>query len=393
MKKYIFFIVLTFTISCIEKGDTEYITVHPAQEYMPYSSFEPVKLEARYGGDFLHLLPKNVQILYNILNNESGNLKPEELQILTTNDIDVKSINKSDLLILEKDNARLIQYSLIDNEYDIIADKGRGPGDLFFPKELTVYKEKAFVGMQAFQISFFLCDGVFCEYENTLNTKFNNYSIAPVDDFIKFLGIKPFGREQHPDPSNTDQNLIHKIDYNGEIYQSYFPVYDYRSSLVRQTMNSGGQIRSFPELETIVITFDFFPYVYVFNDSGELNAKYEFPEYIQAYYESEENRAGGFTGRYIFDSSVTSIRFTSKIDEKWMLVGIRDRREVEFISMEEGFDGYEWFSYYAFDVEEKKIYKIGDDTEKPYGESRILHVVDNGVVINEAGTLFFISDS
>lgn len=355
MKIFLLFIVVSFAVSCAnENGD--YTSLHPIQEKMSYANSDAKKLKILDGGDFLKIFPESVQLLYNFLNNEFGNLNAEELQILTTNDIDVKSINNSDLLILEKDEARLIQFNLNNNEYVIIANKGRGPGDLFFPKELSVNKGQAFVGMQAFQISMFSCESKLCEYDKTFNTEFNNYSVAPVDDFIKFLGVKPFGLEQYPDPSNIDQNLIHKMDYNSEINLSFFPIYDFRSSIVREKMHSGGQVRSFPEIETIVITFDFFPYLYLFNEVGELITKYEIPEYIQAYYESEKSRNGGFTGRLIYGSN-SNISHTMKLDDRWLLMRIREQRDVEFISMEEGFDGYEWFSYYAFDVEEKKYIK------------------------------------
>tara|TARA_R100001143_G_scaffold63595_1_gene73194 strand:- start:2914 stop:4017 length:1104 start_codon:yes stop_codon:yes gene_type:complete len=365
---------------------------------MPYSNIEAEMLQVQDGGGSIDKFPESVQLLYTILNDESDGLHHSETillasgvndTLLTTGDIDVSSVNDSSLLILDKRTNRLIQYDVKENKYHDIANQGRGPGDLDFSRELSVFDNKAFIGMGVFQISMFTCHNELCEYAKTINTDFNNYSLAPGDGHIKFLGISRFGGEDDPDPSNTDQNLIHKINYDGEVQQSFFPIYRDRSPLIREAMNSRGRVRLFPELNVIVVAFAVFPYLYVHDAEGKLTDIYELPDFIQKYYESEK-RAGGYSSRSIYASNST-ISHSSQLNERWLLLRLREVRDLEFHGMEEGFTGTQWFSYYSFDVAEKTLYKIGDDTIKPVGESqRVLHVVDQGVVINENGLLYLL---
>jgi len=60
--------------------------------------------------------------------------------------------------------------------------------------------------------------------------------------------------------------------------------------------------------------------------------------------------------------------------------------------MENGITGEMWYSYYIFDVEDEKLYKIGDDSPTSFGESRRLFLVDGGVISSNNGTLHWISE-
>lgn len=254
-------------------------------------------MQVQDGGDVIDIFPESVQLLYHVLNDERDALLDHNNPILlasgvndtllTTGNIDVSSVSDSSLLILERNTNRLIQYNIDDQKYQVIANQGRGPGDLYFSRELSVYGNKAFVAMQGFQISKFTCNNGLCEYAKTIPMEYNNYSIAPQNESIYFLGVSAFGREGDPDPSNVDQYLIHKISEDGEVQQSYLPIYRDRSSLVRDAMNSGGKVRLFPELDSIVVTFSRVPYLFVHDSEGRLTAKYELPEYLQRYFESE----------------------------------------------------------------------------------------------------------
>lgn len=383
------FCFLVVINSCENANQESNITMHPISEYMPYSNINSEVLDEIDGGEYLDQLPKNVQALYRFLNYETDDADTHELNLLTSDAIDVSTINESDLLILDKDSNRLIQYNLLSDEYEVIANQGRGPGDLFFSRELSVYDDKAIVAMQGFRISVFMCSDGYCDYDKTIQTDYNNYSTATIDDHLYFLGIAPFGREQDPDPVNTNQQLVHKINFAGEKQHSFLPVYNFRAPVVRERMHSEGHVRTFPESGTIIVTFELFPYIYMHDIAGELTAKYKLPGFIQNYYEYEEDNSGRWRGRIIYDSN-SRISFTSELDNRWLLLKIREQRDVEFIDLIEGFKGDEWHSYYIFDVNEEKLFKIGDDIVKPYNESRVIFVSDQGLIINKEGTLYFV---
>ncbi|TVR19726.1 MAG: hypothetical protein EA391_00200 [Balneolaceae bacterium] len=394
-------ISMLLLISCTRDSNTSGTMLHPVAEKMPYANIEAELLKIHDGEEYIDLFPESVQLLHYVLNDEAGLLqhtKPillssgENDTLLTTGAVDISSVNDSSLLILERSTNRLVQYNIDESRYHVIANQGRGPGDLHFSRELSVYDNKAFIGMQGFRISKFTCNSGLCEYSKTIQTEYNNYSVAPDDDYISIVGISAFGNEGDPDPSNTDQYLLHKINYNGEVLQSYLPIYRHRSPLVREAMNSGGRVRSFPESNSIVVTFSRFPYLYVHNDAGELTNIYELPDFIQSYYKSEEDRAGRYTTSLLFDNN-SMISFTSTLNERWLLLRMREQRDLVFhgYGLEEGFTGTQWFSYFAFNVDEKTLYKIGEDTRKSVrDERRVLHVIDQGIVINENGLLYLL---
>ncbi len=398
--KVLIFISIFLFISCTRESNTNGITIHPVPEKMPYSSIEPEMLHVHDGGEVIDLFPESLQLLYSVINDDTEGLYHTEPillasgvndTLLTTGNIDVSSVNDSSLLILDRSTNRLIQYNINENKYDVIADQGRGPGDLYFSRELSVNGNVAFIGMQAFEISKFVCNSGLCEYAKTIQTDYNNYSVAPDTDHIYFLGISAFGREQDPDPANTDQYLIHKINYDGEVQQSFLPIYRHKSPMVRDAMNSGGRVRLFPESDTIVVTFSRAPYLYVHDSEGKLTAKYELPEYLQFYFESKEDRAGRISTHYKYAGNYSSIFYTSKLNERWLLLKTREDRNRVYHEMEERYSGTQWYSYYAFDVSEEKLYKIGEDFKKPVGEERrVLHVIDQGLIINENGLLYLL---
>ena len=387
-KKLLYPIIFVFVLSCSGENQQDDDSMHPIQEKLPYSNVNPDLPEVRDGGEYIDSMPESVQVLYRFLNYESQAASQQELDLLTTGNIDVSAINDSTLLVLEIGSNRLVQYDLKGDQYEVIADRGRGPGDLYFERELSVYNDKAFIAMQAYRLSVFSCDYGGCEYEKTLQTEYNNYSVAPLDDHLYFLGIPPFGGEQYADSAAKEQNLIHKINYEGDHKQSYLPAYNFWAPMVRERMNSGGQVRVFPEYDITIVTFDFFPYLYSHNNEGKLTAIYEIPGFIQGFYEFEERSDGRWRGRLVYDSN-SRISATAKLDDKWLLIKIREQRDVEFLGMDEGFEGDEWYSYYLFNIEKEKLFKIGDDTKTPVNESRVIHVVDNGIVINESGLLYW----
>jgi hypothetical protein len=315
-----------------------------------------------------------------------------ELNLLTTGDLDISSLNDSTFLILEKDNDRLIKYNANRNEYEVVAEQGRGPVDLFFSEDMTIHNDKAYIAMQGFQISVFNCEAGLCEHEKIIETDYNNYSVAPSDDYILFLGMATFGFEQSPDPANTKQNLIYKIDNDGNLLDSFSSVYRFRSAILRGRLNSGGTVNVYPSYNTILVTMEYFPYIYEYDIDGELKQKYELPEFQQSFHQYSEKTSGvAFLNR----GNNSSIKFTKKLNEQLLLIGLKERRNVEWISREEGFKGDEWISYNIFNVEDKRFYHLGDGLpNQPYsGKESVMHIADQGVIINNLGTLYFIKNS
>lgn len=391
----LFLAFLSALTACFTERDIDKISLHPSPDYMPHPDVEPLMLEIAETRDSLKRFSDNIQLLYKVLHYDSVFNQKKELNVLTSGNVEISSLNDSTLLILEKmqgqfnTNERLIQYDVNKHQYKLVAGKGRGPGDLFFSEELAIHQNKAYVAMQGFQISVFNCELVTCEHEKVIETEYNSYSLAPSEENLLFIGMATYGLEQSSDPSSTKQNLIFKMDYDGEILDSFFPVYNFRSPIIRGSLNEGGTVRRFLPTNSTIVTMEYFPYIYEYDGSGKLKMKYEIPRFQKSFYEYNENKRGA---KFLNSGDNSSVILTQKLSDWELMIIIKERRNAEWISREEGFKGEEWNSYYIFNVEEKQLYRVGDDVvTQPYdGEERVIHVVEQGVIINDMGTLSFI---
>lgn len=392
-------LIILLLISCTQKrtdnppATDEGFIAHPIPRKMPHPDFETTELRAQPIEDIeaIQAFPESLKLLYEFLNHENAHSKQHDLDLLTSGDIAIASLNQTYLMILDKSENMLWQYNLKTNEPNEISSQGRGPGDLIFSKDVTVYNNKVLVSMQGYKISVFNCSKGICEYEKTLKNELNNYSVTAAKQYFYVLGIPPFGRDQDPDPANTDQYTIHKFTHNGKLETSFSPVYRHRAPLVRDRMVAKGDINYFPDQTIVSATFSFFQNIYLYNDEGELKGKFEVSEFQQPYYAYKHNR-GNFSGKLKYNDN-SSILHTTKIGEKWLVLRVRERRDLEFISREEGFKGDEWYSYYAFDIDKTDLYKIGRDKEahQPLTGSQTVFPTDYGLVINKDSTISWLS--
>ncbi len=380
---------LCFIVSCGENRRQMEVTQHPEPDRIPYSDFTPELLQVNdLTSEELDQFPESIRTFYNYLTGSIEIDQNNQLDLLTTDRIDVVSKDHSTVLILERDNNRLLEYDLSDESYTVLASQGRGPGDILFAQELTFHDGKAYVAMQGFQISVFDCRQVICEYEKTIPTKHNNYSVSSNGEVLFYLGLAPFGGDNPHTSAN--QNLIYKIDMDGNVQNSFMPVYNFKAPVVRDALSSGGKVRSLPDLGKTIVTIDHYPYLFIYDEEQELIEKYELPELIQPLYEYEErNDSGEWTSGEVYKSN-SKISELTVLDQKWLFMRIKEERGVEFISLVDGFDGCEWHSYYLFDVEASKLYKVGDDVEFPIYQGRNIHVTKSGVVLNVKGSLTLI---
>lgn len=388
----IIILLLLFLVSCGEQSNEGERVVHPVKEKIPHSDVSAKMLEVFDAGNYLDELPKSVQVLHHILNDSTTEQNSRELNIITTDRLDISDLKDSTLLILEKDKNRLIHYDLATNKPTVVAEKGRGPGDLDFSKELSVNNGKAYVGMQGYQISVFNCKSGTCEHESVIKTDFNIYSLSPTNNHIYFLGIVPFGREQNPDPENTDQFTIHRANLDGEVDQSFLPVYKSEIPEVRNRMMSSGEVRTYPQFGKTLVTLASLPFLYTYDSTGELLTKYEYPDYIESFgYSSVKEKGGGWTTRISYDGDYTRLAYSSKLNEQWLLLKVKEYRGIKMILTESRSEGEIWVSYYALNIGNDKFYKIGDDNVYDYPETRMLHVVGSGVISNEEGKLYWVN--
>lgn len=399
--RYIYIIcVLIFTSCSSESGndpavlDTmqleEGYVPHPQPDRMPHPDVEATELALIDYSSVLETMPKSLQLLHRFLNerNYEMNLSELNLHISSAHYFHAVSVDRNNLIILDEDSNRLIHYD-VDRHHSIsLAPKGRGPGDLLFSRHMQLFNKKIYVAMQGFRISVFNCEALPCEYERTISTDFNNYSVSPTDDYITVLGLYPFGREQDPDPENFNLPVIHQITHDGEIEQSFSSVYQHLAPIVREQMNSRGTIHSLPEFGVHVLVYNRFPYIYIYNEDTSLQEKYLLPGFKQGYYiyNEEDQRGRLLSGDY------TSIMNSTKLDDEWILLQVRNR-EIDQNSGNERSRSTYRYSYYAFNLVSHRLYKIGEDNVNSIEEGRVIHITEHGLVIinEEDASLFWVS--
>lgn len=392
--KYFIFLMLILIFSCTGENEPdptvdgavsleEGFTPHPEPDRMPHPEADARELTPVEDEDRLMSLPENLKRLHHMLQSDN----PEEHHELTavvssTYAFHVASIDESTLILLDESDDRLIQYDLEESNSVSLAPKGRGPGDILFTREMQLFDQRAYVGMQGFRISIFNCRHDPCEYDSTITTDFNNYSVSPTYENLVVLGIPSFGHEQDPAPHNIDQSAIHILTDEGTVQRSFSPVYQHIVPTVREQMNSEGTVRSFPELDSHIVMYNMFPYIYVYNNEGELTDKYRLPDFKQGYYDfHDDQRIGRF--RHNDNSNIVN---TSRLGDEWIFIQLRNRRGLEWVE-DHGLDGQQAYTYYAFNVSSHDLYKIGEDNAVQVGENRAIFPVEHGLVINKQGTL------
>jgi hypothetical protein len=117
--------------------------------------------------------------------------------------------------------------------------------------------------------------------------------------------------------------------------------------------------------------------------------KYELPRFKKA--NNIESKVGELSTTLTFDGDYTYLRYTKKIGDEWLLVKLQEYRNVKYVFTEKIY-GDTWNSYFAFSLRDQRLYKIGDDRLKEYGESKKYHVTDSGVFFNVEGKIRWIKN-
>jgi len=291
------------------------------------------------------------------------------------------SLNDSTLLFLDHHSNGLHHYYLHKDESELLAPEGRGPGDLFFTREMQFQNNTAYIAMEGGRVSLFNCGNIPCEYEETVMTDFNHYSVAPSGQNLLVLGIPPYMGPDDPDAENTNQNVVHQLDESGEVLNSFSSVYEHRSPLVRIQFTMGSKIRSFEDHDIYAKTHRALPYLYLYDSDFELTAKYLIPDFMPGYY-LHSNDGPGAGSALSKNSNITHIE---KLDDDWLFMQVRDQVPSE----ELGGNSSRTYHYFALSVSDHTLYNVGEETFDDADLSRSIYLTDHGLIINEQGTLYW----
>jgi len=353
---------------------------NPLLENLPHSDIEPSVIPLSEVMGVNPQWPKSFVLLMDYLRGVHDMLSFTNLTkfVGTIDDIHVISINNSTIVILDENKNRLIQYNIENHDYTELASEGTGPGDILFAKDLAFYDNNIFVSMQANRISKFDCHENPCFYKETIQTKFNNYSISPITDGLFVIGLSPI---RTVDNTSKDINnySAHYLNNKGEIRNSFNNRYKHNSLLVKEAINSREYIRTSTGNSSIYIGFSLVPFIYRYSfNNYKLIEKILIPNYDQRFYDYNiKRRAGG--RRSSIDYSILS--YMDIFSNQWLVYQLK-----HYEASDNGTNN--WYSYYFMNIQDKSIYLLGKDEVN----NRSIFVTEHGLIINQDGELFWVSD-
>jgi len=399
--KFILLVVLLISCSQEEHSDSDSFVIgdrtvtldqfdeaHPKPEKMPYADTEAQLLQTEEDLTGVKL-PESLELLQEFLEDETRFSK-SELSFLSTNKdrFYAESLSSSQLLLLDVRQHRLAQYDVDNGGYEILAPEGRGPGDIQFAQEIQLMEDKLYIPMGAFRVSIFTCNEEGCEYNRTINTELNNYSIAQNNDHLAILSQPMYtGQSDDKESYYERDKSVNIVGPNDEIIHSFMPIYDHQNPILRGTISVQGSLRSFSNANIYTVLFSRLPYLYIFdNTSFELYKKYEFQDYTQGYMDVESDTPLGAARERHNDQSYFT--HSTKIDDEWLLITKRER--INTNGETRGMDADESYIYYGFNTNSHTLYKIGEEPFLPMDEQRTLTVTDHGLVINREGSVYWV---
>jgi len=366
-----------------------YVT-HPTDEKLPHNDVESNKLEINSDFSKVDTIPNQLKYLHHFLTDSTMYDDIVKLSFLV-NDQDAiyaEALDVGNLILLDQRDDRLVHYNLESHEYIKIAPKGRGPGDLAFTQELQLHDDKIFVGMQGYRLSVFDCIENPCKYEETIITDFNIYSIAPSNHKLAIIGLLPFGRENDLNSKDVDEFAVHMIDESGEIEKSFNPVYQDKFPAVRERVNAHGSVRFFEKTETYAVLFNKLPYIYIYDQTGNLDVKYKIPDFEQRLFDFHE---GDMMGRERYHRDNSYITHAEKVDDEWLLITVRERKKLFWEDRTLHFD--EAYIYLGFYLPDEKLFEIGRDKIRPHTDRKVIYPTDYGLLVTRNEVSYWVSNS
>lgn len=355
---------------------------HPQSDRVPHADVRSDRLDINENITSVTNIPEQIELLHDILN---GDHDPERIELsLFYNNmhwLNIESLDQETLIIMEQFNNRLVQYDLTTGQITELAEEGRGPGDILFTREMQLFDQKLYIAMQGFRVSWFDCSTGLCEFENTIDTGVNNYSVARTIDGLTVLGLPPFGFEDSPGmDEEIRQFTLHQFTEEGEKTEMFSPVYSHNIPMIPERMSAEGFVRYHPETERTILVSRWLPYLYIYNSDSELEEKYRIPDFIQGYYNLIVDEQISY---FRNDLPGSLIRSVIPVDDQWLVIQITNRTNLRGINKSsrppyaEEYDQH--VKYYAFDMSADQLYMLGEDyyaDEVP----RLFYVADHGLV-------------
>ncbi|REL24060.1 hypothetical protein DYD21_19820 [Rhodohalobacter sp. SW132] len=354
------FLSLLFFCTACDKSDETRIVEHPDYNLIPYAEYDYTLMSknqdlSEFGSD----LPRQVEILARFL--ESPN-QIEATPVVLRNSWGAKAVSVDErLILLHIASDQLLEYDLSDSSITETAPFGRGPGDIAYANDLIKHNNKILLPRDDHKITVFDCDNEPCEYKISIPTDVSAKSLAVMNNDFAVMGTRYDGQiEKNITIYTAEGESVHSF---GEYYQTND---FYLKNLLMQ-----GTIRSSDLLNYYLIAYNRLPFLFIFNDDGDLIHKMRLETYNQTIHEYDT------ISRRVTTTPKGGISDLFQVDDTNFVISVTSY----------GNSSYDYdreVSFYLINLTEQTSYYIG--THHHQGDGNIsIQLTDLGVVVIVGG--------
>lgn len=382
------FFTLSILISC--KSDPEpdsRVVKHPIPELIPFQDRPHIPIDDK--NSFQQMAqPDSGLIMLHLYLGDSSNFIQRQFDIILEEALDTKieSITSNRVSVLDTENDQLYEVDLQSEETQLIANFGRGPGEIQHSIDLEFFNNQIYVARRDMRISRFNCANIPCSYESTLNIEQQPISIAFIPNNIAIApGFMYLGNQELESNNVIDFPSIQLMGLDSlKIEKTLGNIYRTRYLRVLGHFSRTALLESIPQSENFIWANRWFPYIYVYNTSGLLNT-FQLTNFHQNTFEFFPN---SHRNRFTFDSKYTRIIEIDRLNENQIL--IVSKTEAKSSETSEGNEIFDFqFNYYVVDLLNKEAYKVGTDMYSGLYE-RLLFVKNNHLFKIEKGRLYLL---
>jgi hypothetical protein len=193
----------------------------------------------------------------------------------------VVSLSSTRLLFLDRDQSSITEYDISLGTSIQIAGSGRGPGDLFFPRELVHHGEKVYVPMAGFRITEFDCTRQPCRQGKTIPVeKVNAMSIGVMND--RFVGLRsvPITSNDPGQIKDAGRASMAVITNDGKVTAEFGQTYDFGTQMMLMDAFKNGFVRYDSKTKQSILAYSDFPIVYTFDQAHKPAQTYKIDGFI-----------------------------------------------------------------------------------------------------------------
>lgn len=375
-----------FLVSCSSNGETDSRVVeHPIPGLIPYHEREHISIERDYSFGDLTDPNEGIKLLNRYLV-DPDQMEVERLEVEVKDGKRLKAVPMRDerLVLLDTSTDRLTEYNLTTNSSELLANFGRGPGELQHSIDLERVGDYLYVARRDMRLSLFKCSDT-CIYDKTIVLDVQPLSIASTESgLLMAVGLMIGGGEYAEKESIIESSPFQIVSREtGQLIDEFGSIYKTRFKMVLARFNRTSIVGYLNEQGKYVAVSSWFPYVYIYNENFEIEETYKIDNHIQNTFEfnsAEQRRTFP-----VKDHTLISEMKVMNDGRILLLTTTRtNRREKEGETVHD----YR-YDYYVIDHSIRDTFHIGTDSHTS-AYQQMLFPVGNQLIKNDGGILYHI---